>query len=108
MKNILITAILCLSIAGFSQEKSSPTPAAPKQDFAPTEIQRLKLENLQLKAKLAQAEQAKAQANFQGSLNELFTYSNTVRTENKWGEDVSFDVDSLKFTGTAPKKDVKK
>lgn len=111
MRKAILAIVLLASVGAAAQ---SPTVSAGNlgakmiekntRDFVPTEMQRLKLENLQLKAKLAQADQAKAQAKFQGAVSELYSYSNDVRAENKWGEEVTFDIDSLKYSGPPQKE----
>jgi predicted FMN-binding regulatory protein PaiB len=102
MKRLFLIAILVLSIAGFSQEKSSPTPPAKAPDFALTEVQKLRLENLQLKAKLKQNEASQAQATFQQALSELVATANSVKEANKWPNDTEFNLDTLTFSAPPP------
>lgn len=66
------------------------------------EIERVKLENLQLKAKLTQRVKSEADGNFQRDMNALVEYANEVRKEHGWGDAVQFNVDTLQFVD-APK-----
>jgi hypothetical protein len=84
--------------------------AQDKPKFEPSDIQHLKLENIQLKAKLAQqswstkAYQLPEFTAANAALTALQQECTKVVQENKWPASVSCNVDTLQFYDTAPKK----
>lgn len=84
----------------FAQDKT-PAPAPVKYELS--EVQKLRLENLQLKAKLAQQTYNEAQAGFNIALTALNTEAHKVMVDNKWPEDSQFDFDHLTFSAPPPK-----
>lgn len=94
---ILITVLMLgCSIAALAQ---TPPPAALK----PSETQALKLENLQLKAKLAQQQAQVAQAQFAQAMSELNAEVEKVKRENGWDERTQFDANTVAFIAVPAK-----
>jgi len=70
---------------------------AGPHSLVPTETQRLKLENAQLKARLAVADVQAAQRRYGDAMTALSETGNEVIRENKWPPETQFDIDKLTF-----------
>ena len=86
------------------QEKPKP-PAAGKaaEKFEPSEVQKLKLENAQLRAGIAQRDLTAAQKAWNEAAAALNAEAAAIKKENGWPDDLAFDFQSLKFTPAPPK-----
>lgn len=82
---------LCFLSSGSAQTK----PAAPV--YEPTEIQRLRLENAQLRVQLIGTAIQPLQQRYQEQLMILAKLCEEVRKENKWPQDIECDVRTLQF-----------
>lgn len=113
---LLPLAALCVVVGllpAFSvcAQQAAPAPTQPVgTPVTPTEVQSLKLKVAQRDAIIAQQasqslHQQAAAADRQASdaLKELQRVAETVKAENKWGEDVTFEPNQLTFT-KAPEK----
>jgi hypothetical protein len=77
---------------------ASPLVAqAPPAKYQPTEIQELKLQNLQKDAQLAQYAAITAQNALAARVTSLSEYANQVKKENKWDSKVGFDIGKVQF-----------
>lgn len=70
--------------------------------LVPTETQRLRLENSQLKARLAVADILAAQNRYSAAMQALSNEGDAVIRENKWPENTQFDIDKLTFSAPRP------
>ena len=65
--------------------------------YTPTEIQSLKLKNLQLTATLQQVAMQQAQQNFANAITALSEEANKVKKENNWPDSTAFDIQNVSF-----------
>lgn len=103
IKVILVSMILGISTAAFAQAPATkvhdvttakPVDASvPPSEAQTTEIERLTLENLALKANYASTQAQVANTNFEGERKKLFDYISVVETKYK----AKFDQSSGKF-----------
>lgn len=97
---ILITALMLGTLWVAAALAQTPPQTAV---LKPTDVQALKLENLQLKAKLAQQQAQVAQAQFVQAMSELNAEAEKVKKENGWDERTQFDANTVAFIA-APAK----
>jgi len=98
---VIVTMIVILAglvIALFGQDAKAPAPV-----YKASESQTLKLENLQLKAQLAQKDLQAAQAQFQQALVNLTNEAAAVKKANGWPDDTQFDPNTVSFSAPPPK-----
>lgn len=115
MRRYFIVLLLCAASA-FAQNKQPIGPPAEAAHgdtcdittnpqtctfYVPSEIQRLKLENAQLKLALIGAQIQPLQAKWQEQMAVLGQLCEAVRKENKWPENVKCDAGTLKFAEAA-------
>lgn len=91
----LVAISLLLVSAAVAQ---SPPVANP---YVPTEVQQLRLKVAQQNAQLAQSQLREAQQNFQSAVAALSAAGEKVKEENKWGDDVVLNLDTLQFSKKA-------
>jgi hypothetical protein len=99
VRRITIALTFLMVLTAFSQESKPTGSAATSSKAAPqvetTETQHLRLENLKLKFYIASQQRDQA-------LNSLLAEAERTRKENNLPDDVSFDIDTLKFTLPPP------
>lgn len=90
---------------GLSAPLQEKPPAAGKaaEKFEPTEVQKLKLENAQLRAGIAQRDLTAAQRAWNEAAAALKAEADAIKKENGWPDDTQFDMQTLKFTEKPPK-----
>jgi hypothetical protein len=67
-------------------------------NFQPNEVQQLKLENAQLKAKLALNTAQRAKELYDQAFDTLIKAVDAIKQENKWPDEVRCDVETLIFS----------
>ena len=87
----LIALLVGMVVAAIGQQ------APLTKDYKVSELQQLKLKNLQLEAQLRQQELQSAQVRFQDSIKALMGEAGTVKKENGWPDTATFDPDKLIF-----------
>ena len=94
---VLRLAIVVAFVGGAAipQEKPKP-PACPP--CAPSEVQKLKIENAQLRAGIAQRDLTAAQRAWNEAAAALKAEADAIKKENGWPDDTQFDMQTLKFT----------
>ena len=99
--SLLFFAVACglWPVASHAQDPEGKSP-----DLKPTDVQQLKLENLQLKAQLALQTFNQAQAAYNQSVVALFAGCDEVKKENNWDKGVTCDPNTLKFSPPSPVK----
>ena len=97
----LIALLVGMVVAAVGQS------TGPVKDYKVSELQQLKLKNLQLEAQLRQQELQSAQVRFQDSIKALMGEAGTVKKENGWPDAATFDPDKLVF-GPPPPVEAKK
>jgi hypothetical protein len=80
----------------------------PASTYQPTEVQSLRLQVAQRDAQLAQRDVVAANQRFQAAVAALSTAGERVKQENKWPDDVHFDLDTLNFSQAPAKEPAKK
>ena len=78
------------------QEKPAAEVKGPP--YIPSEVQKLKLENAQLRAGIAQRDLTAAQKAWNEAAAALNAEAAAIKKENGWPDDLAFDFQSLKFT----------
>lgn len=94
MKQFILFVLCAASL--FAQDKPAPT-------YEPSEIQRLKLENAQLKLLVIALQIQPLEQKRQEQYSALLQACEAIRKENKWPENVKCDPATLKFQAEAPK-----
>src|SRR5271163_2427988 len=82
-----------LGVALFGVQDKPKTPP-----FIPNEVQKLKLENAQLRAGIAQRDLTAAQRAWNEMAAAFQSTCKEIKTENNWPEDLTCDLQSLQFT----------
>jgi hypothetical protein len=98
MTMLLLITIVNIGIGVRLLHAQSPPPPPA---YHPTEVQSLRLKVAQQAAQLAQVQLREAQQQFQQAMSSLSAEADKVKQENKWPEDVQFNLDSLQFTKVA-------
>lgn len=92
-------SLLCfLAVAYGLWPVTSQAQSSAPAELKPTEIQAVKLENLQLKARIAQQNWVLAKSQYDASMSALLQYCDDVKKENAWAKEVSCDPNTLKFS----------
>lgn len=89
-------------ITAFAQDKAAAEEKA-KPPYIPSEVQKLKLENAQLRAGIAQRDLTAAQHAWNAAAGEFRAACDAIKKENSWPEDVTCDLQTLKVTEPPPK-----
>lgn len=95
---ILLLLLFILSAAALAQAFQAPAPAP--SPYKPTELQAAKLENLQLRAQMAQQNYFNALGALQGECAKIVA-------ENKWDPKVTCNLLTLEFFLPQPKAEEK-
>ena len=99
-KRVMVMVMFVVGLA-LGQDK----PATPA--LVPTEAQHMKLENFQLKARLALVSAQEAARAYQQAMGALQGECEAVRKENKWVEGATCNPETLAFAAPAPEAKVK-
>ena len=79
-----------------AQEKATAEAKGPP--YIPSEVQKLKLENAQLRAGIAQRDLTAAQKAWNEAAAALNAEAAAIKKENGWPDDVAFDFQTLRFS----------
>jgi len=93
---IITVALLLACVAVFGQ--TNP----PQTDYKPSEVQMLRLQLAQEKAKNAELLLTQAQQQYQAAIGNLSSEGEKIKTENKWPPTVQLNFQTLAFS--APPK----
>src|ERR1700679_1348273 len=91
MKLTIITALFAV-LGCLAAAQSVATEKYPL-----SEVQKLRLQNKQMAAQLAQVAYQNAQANLNSAYNDLIQESAKVKKENSWKDSVKFDLAHVTF-----------
>jgi hypothetical protein len=100
--SIVLHCMMLLCVAA-SQDKPPVGPPAPTPAYEPSEGQRLKLENAQLKALVIALQIQPLEQKRQEQVKALSDLCETIRKENKWPDNIKCDLSTLKFAPEQPK-----
>src|ERR1700747_2672251 len=98
---VLVVALALLGLA-IAMRGQAPPPA-PKE-YKLTELQQLRLSNMQKDALLLKAQMESVQRQFNEKVTELMSSAQKVKLKNGWPPDTTFDVDKLTFSAPPPKE----
>ncbi len=101
---VLFLIVAVVMLLGMAQAP----PSAPKAKYEPSELQALRLKVKQQEAVLAQRDLRDAQMRLQAAMTELEAAAQAIKKENKWADNVQFDVNTLTFTAPPEKGNEKK
>lgn len=103
MKYLLSTVILAVTMAAQTAPAAKPAPATPEKSVAPeryemTELETLKLQNVQKDIALQNAQMSQLQDQFsklqlqqRSSISDLQKLQDGIKVAHKWGNDVQYN-----------------
>jgi len=97
--SFIVVGLILVALVGFASYKDSHAAdrASKGAPWTPTENQRLRIENKQLKAGLVQREFSSVQQRWNDAVAALNAECAAVVKENEWPPDLTCDIQTLQF-----------